>query len=147
MKNNNSNLPTADFFDFETYLLPQDELLSLEQNPSKTILIYLKGAKEEEIQFLGKVLKAVNRDIEKDTYLINDLDTPTLKTINKLVDFTKVLVFGMNPKEIGLHVRINPYQLFSFQDKQFLFSQSLNTIANNVEQKKIFWAQLQLMFR
>lgn len=147
MKHENNMNPTADFFDFEMYNVGNDQKIILEPDATKSIVVLLHQAKKEELELLGKIFQAVGKNILSDAYVINEKEVPSFKTIVQAVEFNKLLVFGLAPQQIGLHVSIGAYQLLHFQNKQILFSHGLTTIATDLNHKKQLWAQLQAMFQ
>ncbi len=147
METKNNNTPSSDFFNFEIYRLPEWANQSNKVDPSKSILVLLKGAEEAEIALLGKIFQAVGKNLETDGCVINDMEWPSYKTIANASNFKQLLVFGIAPTEIGLHLNVKAYQVIAFQERQLLFSHDLKVIANDLAKKKQLWGQLQLMFK
>ena len=147
METKNNKNPSSDFFNFEIYRLPELANLSNNIDPSKSIVVLLKGAEEAEIALLSKIFQAVGKNLETGGCVINDRKLPSYKMINSAINFKKLLVFGIAPKDIGLHLNVKAYQLIPFQDRQLLFSHSLEVITNDLAKKKQLWGQLQLMFK
>jgi len=147
MKTENKNNPSADFFDFEIYPISDLKDISNEAEANKSVVVLLKGASQEEIDLLGKIFKAVGKNLETDGCLLNSTSPPTYKGVTDAIDFQKLLVFGIAPKDIGLHLKVKTYQLIPFQNRQLLFSHSLKVIMSDLNKKKMLWGQLQLMFK
>jgi hypothetical protein len=147
MKTKNKNNPSADFFDFEIYPLSDLKDISKEVDGNKSVVVLLKDANQEEIDLLGKIFKAVGKNLETDGCLLNSSSSPSYKEVTDVIDFKKLLVFGIAPKDIGLHLNVKIYELIPFQHRELLFSHSLKVIMSDLNKKKMLWGQLQLMFK
>jgi len=89
----------------------------------------------------------VGKNLTEEVCVINTSVTIPYKELIKNFNFKKVLIFGIRPQEIGLHLNINIYQTLIFQKVQFLFSDNLEVIANDLPKKKKLWEQLKKMFK
>ncbi|MCH2022846.1 MAG: hypothetical protein MK207_10250 [Saprospiraceae bacterium] len=139
-------LINLDFLNFEIFPNTESSTFHIKENRNKDIVVASKSISEEEMNFLDQVIKAVGKKIDTDVFVIKNLNLIPYKQLTDLLSFKKLLVFGMQPKEIGLQVSINPYQIFSFDKRLILFCHSLNDISRDNNKKKQLWEKLQIMF-
>jgi len=136
------NAPVYNCKDISTKIRP------IGQN-AKGILIICQNYKNTEIaDFLKKILAAVNTDIDMDTAIIdiqvaNEIAWSELTGSNK---HEKVIFFGVNPADMGLHIKLARYQLLNWNGMKILFSDSLEQILVDKNKKGFLWRELQLMF-
>lgn len=147
MKTTEIKEPSADFYNFAIYKIDALENWTEEQKSEASIIVLLRNADRNELNLLAKIFQAVGKDLAKDAFVINQPEIITYKAINTAFNVKKLLVFGIEPKEIGLHLRINAYQATNFQGLELLFSHNLKTIAEDLAKKKQLWGQLQVMFK
>lgn len=134
--------PTLDFLDFDIYPLVSNEAYKLEKYNKQPIIIVTESLEEEELSFLEKIMSAVGKKISEDIFLIHKKDI-LYKDIKRYSSFDVLLIFGLAPKQIGLHINAIPYKISLFQEKKILFVDKLATIENNDNYKKQLWSQLQ----
>lgn len=146
MKKDKKNVNPG-FYKFEIYPHSEQSKINIKGNSNKSIVVILKNASKEDINFLEKVFKAVGKNLETDVFVINDSNLILYKNLIDFVTFEKLLVFGAQPKEIGLHLNIIPYQLVPFQKRTLLFCHSLEVISEDSNKKKQLWEKLQIMFK
>lgn len=139
--------PSAVFYDFEVYKVAEDSTWKEGIVKDKSIVVLLKKANSEDLDLLSKIFQAVGKNLAEEVCVINTTVTVPYKELTELFDLKKVLVFGISPKEFGLHLNIDIYKTLVFQQVQFLFSDALETIASNLPKKKQLWGQLQAMFK
>ena len=147
MKINNTIEPSAVFYDFEVYKVEESATWKKGLSQDRSIVVLLKDANSADLDLLSKIFQAVGKNLAEEVCVINTIITIPYKELTELFDLKKVLVFGFTPKEIGLHLNVAIYQSLIFQEVQFLFSDELETIANDLSKKKQLWGQLQAMFK
>lgn len=147
MEKNKNIEPSPLFYDFEVYKITEDCSWKEKINKDRSIVVVVKHANSANLNLLNKIFKAVGKDMTAEVCVINTTTDIVYKDLVPLFDLRKVLVFGLSPKDFGLHINIDIYQTIVFQKVQFLFSDNLETIANNLPKKKQLWAQLQAMFK
>ena len=57
-----------------------------------------------------------------------------------------IILFGIDPIEMGLHLKIAPYQLLNWNDLKILYADKLESILSDKNKKALLWRELQLMF-
>jgi len=146
MNKKNKQKPTNAFFDFDCYVLPERyDMETLVKNP-KSILILTPQAAKEDTLLLQKIMQAVGKKMEEDVFFVNDSTLPTFKQLYPIKELQFLIVFGLRPEQIGLHVNTKPYQPIVFQGVKILFSHALSEIATDVNKKKALWVALQQLF-
>ena len=119
------------------------EWANFSQGENRKQLLVVSGdelpATEEQIDFLQKILSAVQHDLQQDALFLNT-------TRAQRLSFTQ-LVFGLQPAELGLHWRLPPYRVFRRQERAFLFADPLRELQQNQELKRQLWEALQAMFK
>jgi hypothetical protein len=147
MEKTNTIEPSAVFYDFEVYKVAEDNTWKDGLSKDRSIVVLLKDANSENLDLLSKIFQAVGKNLAEEVCIINTIITIPYKELTELFELKKVLIFGFTPKEFGLHLNVDIYQTLIFQKVQFLFSDELEIIANNLPKKKQLWAQLQTMFK
>jgi hypothetical protein len=139
------NLPDGSFFDFDIYTGVNDAEMPLCEE-IKSIAVLVCNASESDLVFLSKILAAVKLDFDKDILLINSSSLPVFNQFRALPSIDKLLVFGILPADIGLHIMAKPYNLINFNNYSLLFVHALKDISEDVNKKKLLWQQLQVLF-
>jgi len=147
MENTTNIEPSAAFYDFEVYQVTENDTWKKGLTVDRSIVVLLKSANSADLDLLSKIFQAVGKNLAEEVCVINTKITIPYKELTELFELKKVLVFGFAPKELGLHLNVKIYQALLFQDVQFLFSDTLEIIANNLAKKKQLWGQLQAMFK
>ena len=118
-------------------------------NNSKGILVICQNFNNSEISdFLKKILAAVNTDIDVDCALL-DIKYDTEITWSELMRSKKqekVLLFGIEPAQLGLNLKLVKYQLLNWNGMKILYSDSLEHVLADKNKKGFLWRELQLMF-
>jgi hypothetical protein len=121
-------------FNFE--IIPVPEALNLEKLQSgknhKKFLVLLRteGDPEARINFLQKVLSAIDIDLHEDTVFI-DLPIATKVNISDLInEFSpqSCLIFGIAPQQLGIRFPLPLYQLVEHQTCRYLRADKLKEI-------------------
>lgn len=112
------------------------EFLSEKEN-----LFLLKG--------IGKkgLLEAINLSLD-DVAIIN-ISKSTVKSFRLLaqkMDFSRMILFGISPKEINLNIETEKYKVCVVNDCKIVFADSMEMIIGNDSLKKELWLSLQAMF-
>lgn len=140
------------FYDFEIYDSPSTEIPdnSLIGGNAKKLLVVVKRSdfSEENKAFLSKVLSAVKFDINSDcrVLILPEKGDYGIGNLLNTEQCTSILLFGINPKHIGLSIETFLYAPFKIASFSFLLGQSLEKIKNSTENKKSLWSALQKLF-
>jgi len=139
-------------FTFDIVAFKSIENIGLDENSSnlKSLIIVLDMTtltKESDL-LLSKILNAVDHQYPEHTLL---LDTSSFKQIRILDVFdktglNKLLSFGITPIDIGINLSPRLYTNFDLLGYKFLFSESLDILAENANSKKLLWNGLKQFF-
>ncbi len=140
------------FYDFEIYQSPETEIPAqflLGKNEKKLlVVIRTSDFSDKNKELISKILGAVHYKLEKDAI---QLHIPADKSfginhllVKNIVD--DVVIFGVNPKEIGLSIEPILYQPIQIGTKRLLIAHSLEQISKNQDYKKALWNALQQIF-
>ncbi len=147
----------SNFFDF--YLFPASDEKQLAgrlngQNARHILAVLDEREPSKEITaFFGKILSAVNLDMEKDVLLLH-LTMPENISFSNLhhkytIEYT--LLFGVEPRQLGLHLSLPFYQAAYHNGVYYLRAHSLSEISKERQEggkKKAgaLWKALQQLF-
>lgn len=144
-----NDILSSDFIDFQIFAFPDGKNTSNQStvmNQGSTLIVMPSTENEEsQVNFLSKILSAVKLELSKDVTLIKA--TPkdrfsfiNLKTKSKI---DKVILFGIQPKHLGINIDIKAYIPTTFQDCTFLLAHDLGAIEADTNKKKALWTCLQ----
>ncbi|MDG2449677.1 MAG: DNA polymerase III subunit psi [Saprospiraceae bacterium] len=118
------------------------------KNDASTLVIVTSDYQNPELKILlHKILNAINCS-EENTCLIELQETHRLK----LIDLTQyhsahsIICIGLKPLELGLNIEANLFHKKSLLNKSMLFSPSLSELEQNLDYKKMLWAELKNHF-
>lgn len=107
------------------------------------ITTYTDLAAIPEKNFLLKILNAVGLS-DKDIHCVKG----TSKSAELLTDYTRALIFGPLPFEIGIkEVAINLYEAATYNDCQCVFADTLDKIQNDKSKKEGLWLNMKRIFQ
>lgn len=125
----------SSFFDFKVFVIPE----SAEVGPTGRgaaqkglLILYAPGdeAQEDLDRFLGKILQAMDYELERDawTFCKTPHDSLSLPELIETGRCQHVLLFGLSPDELGLPLPITPYQPIQHEGITLLPADDLPTI-------------------
>lgn len=136
----------------EVFFLPNILLSKLDvrgEGMKKMLII----ARSEDIdtgkETFGKIIKAIGYDIDQDCYILAlgaDKAKKDLAPLLRELDITDLIVFGVNPKELGFHIQARLYYPFQFEQMSFILSHSIAEMNDNQKFKMALWQCLQKQF-
>ena len=102
------------------------------------------GARE----FLSKVLSSVQLNLDKDTLFAEIPELMQVSFVHELKNKhpEQVLVFGVAPAQLGLHIETAHYRPLSFYGVTWLFADALSVLEPDKDKKSRLWAALKQMF-
>lgn len=146
-----------EWLSFEIIALPTDSgaLPRLEGENAREILLLFKKDEDPAIkEFLLRMMRAAGVELNKDTYFagIEQGFEPSFAQLWHLVPFQKLLIFGIKPQAIGLHLEYTLYQPIVFRDKTILISDCLRDLSeerarNGKERSGALWAAMKEIFK
>ena len=144
------NTLLSDFLNFDIYQLQNnaDNLEIIHDNNARHTLILMNSKDKEQLDFLGKILKAVQYDITQDVLLIS-LPQETQIDLTKMmrdVDISSILLFGIPLSKVGIHYNLPNYRPITINSTTYLLAEQLGQISKNQMKKKELWTALQKVF-
>lgn len=101
---------------------------------------------DNELSFLSNVLAACKLGIA-DIGILNAYNADETELQNSInTEANKVLLFGIEPLEIGLPINFPPFQLQPFNSRTYLHAPALSQIENDKGLKGRLWTSLKAMF-
>lgn len=112
------------------------------------VLAAAEPEQSDNLDFLKKVLAAAQLDLERDTLFAEIApDEPVdMAACLRLKPADKVLVFGIPPEQLGLHIQAAAFQPIAFYGVTWLFADALSVLAPDKTKKGLLWTALKGMF-
>ncbi len=112
------------------YYIPEETFTPV-QKPSSTasVAVFLSqdDYTQESTELLSKILGAAHLNLEKDCFLCT-LSPDTTAHYYKGMDLknvSKIIVFGLSPDNLSIHIKSNLYTTFELDGKSWFFAHSL----------------------
>ncbi len=145
------------FIDFPFFPLEktQDLLDHLRgRGKQKILLVYASGPEAElDVSYAERIIGAVKLSLDEDMYLLpwREKADYSLSGLLRQLQIDRVLVFGVEPADLGLHFQAPRFLPIRVDGRTFLFSCSLTRLRNNREAGNRenavkLWNALQQMF-
>ncbi len=140
-------------------LIPETDQFSSDFSGAnrKGILIITKSAAElsgEERNFLAKIMKAVDCELDEDNLFLNVKPNTqlSLAAVKRKHSFSKVVVFGASPESLGLNFTQLAYQPITVGEQEFLFADPLSVLyeerqRGGKQKSAQLWKALKMMFK
>jgi hypothetical protein len=99
--------------------------------------------------FLEKLLGAAKLNLDQDTrlYMLNAGDSVQIAREIKSKQPDQVLIFGMTPDSLGLHIVATKYQPLFFGNTTLLFGDALSILEPDRNLKTQMWTALKAIFK
>ena len=139
------------FFDYKIIRIPEIEEFSATlqgANEKATLILYVNDGWEESYEYLQKIITATGLDINKDAIYSSTQPNQALPTLAQLAathTIQKVILFGINPKRLGIHATIKLYTTTDFYGFKILVSDPLSAIKPSKERREALWGELKLI--
>ena len=129
------NAISPDFFDFDMYQIPDNELVEkmVRGLNKEQFLIIFSCPEEDEKElnpYLQKILIALGVQMDNDTHYLN-LPPGTEINLSHFLLHTatrNILLFGIQPHLLSLNIQIPPYTVFPFLGCRWLWADPLGAI-------------------
>ncbi len=124
------------------------EPIKIEENKKEIPLLLLANdISVAEKVFLEKVLNAVNLSLDEiEIFTKKDLQKSDFKTFATGKTYQRIISFGLPYSQIGISKMFVPYEITIIKNIQFLMTELLPVVVNDLAHKRIFWACLKQMF-
>ena len=113
-------------FNFQIFQLDPNEGEDLKidgKNQKKVFILYQDPEEQLELrQFLAKVLQAIQIDLDQDTLFINNKHGQKCAASDFIKKYSPqfFLLFGIDPKSIGIQFQLPAYHWIQHQETRFL---------------------------
>lgn len=148
-----TQLQEEGFFSHKIISIPQAMEMpkKITELPEKSTLVFYAESDntEEALSFLKKVLMAVHLTPEQNVLLLCLTANTYFSSATWLhtPNIAQVLVFGLKPSQIGLHINATLHESFLFNGKSFIFSAAIHQLIDNPQEKKALWGAMKVMFQ
>jgi hypothetical protein len=127
--------------------LPLDSNNRIKGSNHKGVLLVYDIDDNDHLDFLSKILSAVQLDFDKILTLeMKGRETFKIPTIIDEIKIDTVIIFGLNPKQLCINFLNTRYKIEQMKGTKFLFADNLDTISNDKELKKKLWLSLKELF-
>jgi hypothetical protein len=128
-------------------IVPLKSITFPKSEKSTLVVIQTEDYQNEVVQkTLAGIAKALGFSLENDFEIYLYEKNNPINLSASMINFKSVLVFGVNPKFLGLQIDAKVYKIFSFESFKLLIAHPLGTIANDIKTKQILWKILQSMY-
>jgi hypothetical protein len=140
------------FLDYQIFLTPELSEFSAQlagANARQVLVGFFDEQSDEREEYLKKIMGAAKLNLLEDCLILRgSLDTkfPSFAHIQAAHPIQKVVLFGINPLDLGLNLTMPLYQPIVFAQTTFLFVDKLSTIEASKERRAALWACLQRLF-
>lgn len=147
-----NDILSSEFLDFQIFALSDEKTAQTAPNQSNqftTLVVYQAETANEALEkFLFSILTAAKLDMSKDVFLQKVTKQTSFSFIRSKTNqkIEKVLLFGIAPNKLGIHLDLKKYQAMFFQDCTFLFADDLAEIQTDVAKKRALWTCLQEIY-
>jgi len=119
------------------------------RNQKHILVVYREDKGKEELkQLLEKILTAAKFNVAEDVLLLNlpSKESFSFTALKGKVEIKEVLLFGVDPKLLGLNFDQAYYQPFEHLNCRYLFADDLSKISTNQQLKGNLWNCLKEMY-
>ncbi len=140
------------FSESDILIVTNDQWLSKVDRTLRTrkvwVLVSGNASGQSEMEFLKKVLAAIQLDLDKDACLITVAagDVLSISSLYEGAKPEKTLVFGLKPTDIGINIQLKTYIPTTYYGSSWLFSDDLSALESDKQKKGLLWAALKAMF-
>lgn len=144
-----SEIQQSGIFDFEIYPVRENRPFLYKGLNKKGLLVAMVGEEQSGLEsFLEKILQAVGYDLSNDTlhFCLTSTERFWFKEITWNSPVRHAIFFGVDPRQAGLNLLLQPYKPLTIPPTTFLFAHSLAQIQQNPALKRPLWEALKMMF-
>lgn len=138
----------APFKRLKRYSIPTP--LSVETRGSNAKKVwFIADADSDEVTYhnlMDKIAASVGLSLENDVQTLFVLEDVQLSYTLSQKPEQIIVVFGPAPKQLGLNLEKQLYQITQLNGHTFLFSDSLSTITTDQQAKRALWSALKALF-
>lgn len=137
------------FQNLPLYDVPDSQILSSSGSVDDQYWIVVQSGEKNETQlndFLSKILAAIDINLSTSVHLLA-LDISSRIYIHKLLSAANggkiILCFGISPRDLGLAVTEQLYEIIHLNGHDFLFCDNLGAIYSDANKKRALWEVIQ----
>ena len=135
----------------QLFLAPEENILKRAKgNFAKQIFVFVLSEPEHpgNAGFLKKILAAAGLDLDTDALLVEVSSSDRVSFLPAVKDkhAGHILVFGLSPKQLGLHAEIPAFLPYPFYGATFLFADKLSVLEPDKTLKAKLWQALRQLF-
>ncbi|MEO7175347.1 MAG: hypothetical protein ABIV51_05820 [Saprospiraceae bacterium] len=137
---------SSSFYAIPTGLHPDINITG--ENQKGLVVVYRSEKSQKEAKlFLEKIVSAIKMDPDRDAKFIYLPPKHSISLFSMNIEpINQILLFGISPAEIGIHILFETYTNFPVQKSRLFVCHSVDLLAENVELKKGLWTKLQNIF-
>jgi len=135
------------YFNFQYFNLPKDNSAEVDLSGKDLLVILNQADFDEHESLLRKILTSINYDFESNAASLI-LAAEEEINIAKLTreHLSHVLVFGVDPKKLGMNIQVGGYQFYKSETFSILVAHKLTKLQKEKMLKKRLWDALQNEF-
>ncbi|MEY3242792.1 MAG: hypothetical protein RIR11_4231 [Bacteroidota bacterium] len=126
------------------------DVLKIEGQYAQKVMLILPAADYDSTRlFLEKMLSAAKLNLMQDTLIVQLLGQESVNIMQEIKKRApeQVLIFGIQPDQLCLHIETKLYQPLFFQNTNFLFADRLTLLESDKNMKTKLWAAMQVVFK
>ena len=123
-----------------------DYTISGQGSKQLVIVVESENYGKEEAELLGKMIKAIQYDQISDVYLLAVEKGAQLSLSAIVESWNDIILFGVSPHQIGIHIEFKPYLILPLEAKRALYVDDLKSLGTNAAKKQALWTLFQKMF-
>ncbi|MFZ1751661.1 MAG: hypothetical protein WAU01_15790 [Saprospiraceae bacterium] len=114
----------------------------------KKLLIILdqKSQNEPNLAILSKMMSAIKYDLDEDVHLLFLDSKSTISLGASAISYHDLIVFGIEPPQLGIHVEYEVGKILNFEHSRVLFCEHFEIVIPDHQKKNHLWKNLQNMF-
>lgn len=135
------------FFNYNIFNIQDAEEVKIFGSGNKKMLVLVQTEEfkdEQQLSFLGKILKAAQYDLNDDVYCL-PLSAETnisLAYFLRKYQIEHVLIFGLSLQKMGIYAAFRKYVFTNLQGVKILYADDLTLLQQQVQLKAALWEAL-----
>lgn len=111
------------------------------------LFVCVENDYNEEVQkMVVGMVKAINLEMDKDIKILQIPKGEETIIFSPSSKLKKIMIFGLDPKRLGLNIVIKPYKIYNFETTSVVLCHKLEAIRNDKTKKMTLWKLLQHLY-
>lgn len=130
----------------ENNIIGSQRTNSFEGDAKNQMMIVVKSEdlSPENRKTVSDILNAIKYNLEDSCLItLNSTSTTNLNNTIRQYDINRILCFGIAPKDVGLQLITNEYQLVEMDNLKLVFSHSIGDLNSDKKKKIALWKTIQ----